>query len=50
MDYEIVFESNRIYFVKITEKLVNDYLKMVNDIEVQNILDIIQKYILMKMR
>ena len=35
MDYEIVFESDRIYFVKLTEKLVNDYLEMVNDIEVQ---------------
>ena len=35
MDYEIIFESDRIYFVKLTEKLVNDYLDMVNDIEVQ---------------
>lgn len=35
MDYEIIFESERIYFVKLTEKLVNDYLDMVNDIEVQ---------------
>ena len=35
MNYDIVFESERIYFVKITEKLVNDYLDMVNDIEVQ---------------
>ena len=35
MNYEIIFESDRIYFVKINEKLVNDYLDMVNDINVQ---------------
>ena len=35
MDYEIIFESERILFVKLSEKLVNDYLDMVNDIEVQ---------------
>lgn len=35
MEYEIVFESERISFIKITEKLVQDYLDMVNDIEVQ---------------
>lgn len=35
MDYEIIFESDRIYFVRLTEKLANDYLSMVNDIEVQ---------------
>ena len=35
MDYEIVFESERIYFIKVTEKLVHEYLDMVNDIEVQ---------------
>lgn len=35
MNYDIVFESERIYFVKLTEKLVQDYLDMVNDIEVQ---------------
>lgn len=35
MDYEIIFESDRIYFIKLTEKLVNNYLEMVNDIEVQ---------------
>ena len=35
MDYEIIFESERIYFVKLTEKLVHEYLNMVNDIEVQ---------------
>ena len=35
MKYEIVFESERINFIKITERLVNEYLEMVNDIEVQ---------------
>ena len=35
MNYEIIFESERISFVKLTEKLVNEYLTMVNDIEVQ---------------
>ena len=35
MNYEIIFESERINFVKLTEKLVQDYLDMVNDIEVQ---------------
>lgn len=29
--YEIVFESENIYYVKLDEKLVNDYLIMVND-------------------
>ena len=35
MKYEIIFESERINFIKIREELVNDYLNMVNDIEVQ---------------
>lgn len=35
MNYETIFESERINFVKLTEKLVQDYLNMVNDIEVQ---------------
>ena len=35
MNYEIVFESERILFVKVSEKLVNEYLKMINDAEVQ---------------
>lgn len=35
MEYEIIFESERIIFIKITKKLVNEYLEMVNDIEVQ---------------
>ena len=35
MKYDIVFESDRINFVKINQDLVNDYLDMVNDVEVQ---------------
>ena len=35
MKYEIVFKSNRINFVKLTPKLVHDYLNMINDVEVQ---------------
>lgn len=29
--YEIVFESENIYYVKLDERLINDYLIMVND-------------------
>lgn len=35
MKYEIIFESERINFIKLTTELVDEYLKMVNDIEVQ---------------
>ena len=35
MEYKKIFESERIIFIKITEKLVHEYLEMVNDIEVQ---------------
>lgn len=35
MKYEIVFESERINFIKLSQELVYDYLEMVNDIEVQ---------------
>lgn len=35
MNYDIVFESDRIYFIKVTDQLVNDYLKMVNNFEIQ---------------
>lgn len=35
MKYEIIFKSNRINFVKLTQNLVHDYLNMINDIEVQ---------------
>lgn len=34
--YEIVFESENIYYVKLDERLVNDYLIMVNDPDVAN--------------
>lgn len=34
-NYNIIFESENIYYIKITELLVNDYLKMVNDPSVQ---------------
>ena len=33
--FKILFESERINFIKLSEKLVQDYLDMVNDIEVQ---------------
>lgn len=34
-EFEIIFETERIYFVKISDKLVNEYLIMINDLEVQ---------------
>ena len=33
--YDIIFESDRIYYIKMTDLLIDDYLKMVNDFEVQ---------------
>lgn len=33
--YEIIFESENILYIKINESLINDYLIMVNDPEVQ---------------
>ena len=45
MDYEVIFEFDRILFVKVSEKLIQDYLDMVNDIEVQKyIRHTIRKY------
>lgn len=35
-NYEVVFESENIYYVKLSEKLINDYLIMVNDPNVAN--------------
>ena len=35
MNYEVVFESDRINFIKINETLVNEFVNMVNDPEVQ---------------
>lgn len=29
--YDIVFESDNIYYIKLSESLISDYLKMVND-------------------
>ena len=34
-DYEVMFESEKIYYIKVNEKLVDDYLIMINDPEVQ---------------
>lgn len=34
-NYNIVFETDNIFYVKVDEKLINDYLTMVNDPEVQ---------------
>ena len=31
MDYHIIFESENIIYVKLNEKLINDYLFMIND-------------------
>lgn len=33
--YNIIFESDNIYYIKVTELLINDYLTMINDPEVQ---------------
>lgn len=35
MKYEIVFESEHIYYVKVNKNLINDYLNMINDKDVQ---------------
>lgn len=35
MKYKIIFESDRINFVKLSQKLVHDYLEMINNVEVQ---------------
>jgi len=35
MRYEIIFESERIIFTRLYKELANEYLEMVNDIEVQ---------------
>ena len=34
--YEKIFESERIYYIKITKDLIEDYLEMINDIEIAN--------------
>lgn len=35
MNFEVVYETERLKFIKVTKLLVNDYLKMVNDPNVQ---------------
>jgi len=34
-DFNVVFESEQIYYVYLTEKLIDDYVKMINDPELQ---------------
>lgn len=34
-NFKIIFESENIYYIQVNELLINDYLKMVNDPEVQ---------------
>lgn len=34
-DYKIIFESENLYYIKVNEKLMNDYLKMYNNKEIQ---------------
>lgn len=36
--YEVVFESTNIYYVRLTKKLINDYLAMVNDPEIARLI------------
>ena len=36
--YDIIFESNRLYFIKMTDSLIDEYLKMYNDPEIQKTL------------
>ena len=38
MNYEVVFESDRIIFIKLTKDLVEDYVNMVNDENVQRLI------------
>ena len=47
--YEKIFESERIYYIKITKDLIDDYLNMINDIEVANKISHNPKLLLMKM-
>lgn len=37
-DFEIVFSSSNINFVRVNEKLLDDYLVMVNDLEIQRLI------------
>ena len=44
---ELIFQSENIYYVKISEYLLKEYLKMYNNIEIQKLL---LKKILIKIR
>ena len=35
MKYDVLFETDRILFVKLSELLISEYLKMVNDMDIQ---------------
>ena len=43
--YEKVFESNNIIFVKINEKLINEYLDLVNTPSIQDLVNSKRKVI-----
>lgn len=45
----MMFESENIYYAKLNKELINDYLEMVNNYEVQKFIVIILKNIPMKM-
>lgn len=36
--YDVIFESNRLYFIKMNDFLIDEYLKMYNDPEIQKTL------------
>ena len=42
-NYEIVFESERIYYIKVTKLLVNDYLEMINSKDVNRFISLKEK-------
>ena len=37
-DLELIFQSENIYYVKMSEYLIKEYLKMYNNIEIQKLL------------
>ena len=39
-EFEIIFESENIYYVNITEKLIDDYLEMINNPEVSKFISL----------
>ena len=47
-NYNVIFESDRILFVKVTDKLIDDYLDMINDAEVQKFIGLANKTITRK--